>query len=545
MLLEADRRRRPPRCGARSSTGSSRHHDALRLRFARDGARVAAGARRGRGRRGSVGAIDLQRDCRGRGASAGRARRAAAAGEPRPRAGPAAARASCFDRGGRATRSLAVVDPSPGGGRRVLADPARGPGAALRQLERGERGAAGRRRRRSGSWARACSSSRAPSGPLAGERDVLAAVGAGAPVALAGGRSRTRARTRCVVRDGASTLSLSEDRDARLLQEVPRAYRTQINDVLLTALAEALARGRDGAGCWSTSKATAARTLFDDVDLSRTVGWFTALYPGGLDGRASAAGPGSIRRSRSSCGPVPATGSATARCATCGADAGAWLAAAPRPRSASTTSASSTRSWPAPPCSLRPRGAAARGTARPARARTRSTSLALVADGALELAVDLQPRSPRAETIERLAAGVLCARSTGVIAALRLAAGAAASRRRTSRWPASTRHELDALAAPGADVEDVYPLSPMQQLFLLDGMPRGSALGTRAVALRCGGTRPRALRRAWDRGVRAIPSSAPPSSGRARRPLQLVLRSGAAGADRRLAGPAPASRTRG
>ncbi|HEX8853769.1 MAG TPA: condensation domain-containing protein, partial [Pyrinomonadaceae bacterium] len=69
-----------------------------------------------------------------------------------------------------------------------------------------------------------------------------------------------------------------------LLQEVPKAYRTQINDVLLAALAEAV-------GDWSGRRQLLvdmeghgrADELFADVDLSRTVGWFTSVYPVLLD----------------------------------------------------------------------------------------------------------------------------------------------------------------------------------------------------------------------------------------------------------------------
>lgn len=82
-----------------------------------------------------------------------------------------------------------------------------------------------------------------------------------------------------------------------LLQEVPAAYRTQINDVLLTALVQAFAQWT-GERC--AKSATASRSLlvnleghgreeiFDNVDLSRTVGWFTSIFPVLLDlGEAS------------------------------------------------------------------------------------------------------------------------------------------------------------------------------------------------------------------------------------------------------------------
>ncbi|MFI5977266.1 condensation domain-containing protein, partial [Streptomyces sp. NPDC051452] len=67
-----------------------------------------------------------------------------------------------------------------------------------------------------------------------------------------------------------------------LLQRVPAAFRTRINDVLLAALGRVL---RDWAGAPVTIalEGHGREELFDDVDLSRTVGWFTTIYPVALD----------------------------------------------------------------------------------------------------------------------------------------------------------------------------------------------------------------------------------------------------------------------
>jgi non-ribosomal peptide synthase protein (TIGR01720 family) len=64
-----------------------------------------------------------------------------------------------------------------------------------------------------------------------------------------------------------------------LLQEVPAVYRTQVNDVLLTALALACARWSGRRRLLVDLAAHGREELFDDVDLSRTVGWFATLYP--------------------------------------------------------------------------------------------------------------------------------------------------------------------------------------------------------------------------------------------------------------------------
>ncbi|MFF8594821.1 condensation domain-containing protein, partial [Streptomyces sp. NPDC015220] len=69
---------------------------------------------------------------------------------------------------------------------------------------------------------------------------------------------------------------------AVLLQRVPGAFRTRINDVLLTALGRVL-RDWAGAPVTITLEGHGREELFDDVDLSRTVGWFTTLYPVALD----------------------------------------------------------------------------------------------------------------------------------------------------------------------------------------------------------------------------------------------------------------------
>ncbi|MEU9885449.1 amino acid adenylation domain-containing protein [Sphaerisporangium sp. NPDC051011] len=73
--------------------------------------------------------------------------------------------------------------------------------------------------------------------------------------------------------------SLSAEATEALLRDVPKAYRTQINDVLLTALGRVV-RDWTGSGTMLVALEGHGREeLFDDVDLSRTVGWFTSLFP--------------------------------------------------------------------------------------------------------------------------------------------------------------------------------------------------------------------------------------------------------------------------
>ncbi|WP_316528804.1 non-ribosomal peptide synthase/polyketide synthase [Kitasatospora brasiliensis] len=91
--------------------------------------------------------------------------------------------------------------------------------------------------------------------------------------------------------DGANTADTEESLNfalgvedtRRLLQDVPEAYRTRVNDVLLCALGRVLARWTGRRRVVVALEGHGREELFDGVDLSRTVGWFTALYPVALD----------------------------------------------------------------------------------------------------------------------------------------------------------------------------------------------------------------------------------------------------------------------
>ncbi|MFL6257211.1 MAG: condensation domain-containing protein, partial [Pyrinomonadaceae bacterium] len=74
-------------------------------------------------------------------------------------------------------------------------------------------------------------------------------------------------------------VSLDAEETRALLQDVPKAFRTQIDDVLLTALAVALARWTGTARVLFDLERHGREETFEGVDLSRTVGWFTSLFP--------------------------------------------------------------------------------------------------------------------------------------------------------------------------------------------------------------------------------------------------------------------------
>ena len=86
-----------------------------------------------------------------------------------------------------------------------------------------------------------------------------------------------------------------EDTQA-LLQEIPEVYRTQINDVLLAALVDVLTQWTQQETVCLNLEGHGREELFEDIDLSRTVGWFTTIFPVVLR-RGHPADPGDLLKS--------------------------------------------------------------------------------------------------------------------------------------------------------------------------------------------------------------------------------------------------------
>ncbi|MFL1387566.1 non-ribosomal peptide synthetase [Pseudomonas tritici] len=100
----------------------------------------------------------------------------------------------------------------------------------------------------------------------------LAGAQAALPVARPQGSLRNRDADTVSVR-------LDAEHTLQLLQQAPSAYRTQVNDLLLTALARVLCRWSGHASALIQLEGHGREALFDEVDLTRSVGWFTSAYP--------------------------------------------------------------------------------------------------------------------------------------------------------------------------------------------------------------------------------------------------------------------------
>ena len=77
-------------------------------------------------------------------------------------------------------------------------------------------------------------------------------------------------------------LGVTETRD--LLQSVPRVYHTEVNDLLLSALARTICSWMDSEAITVGLEGHGREWIGPGIDTSRTLGWFTNLYPVLLEG---------------------------------------------------------------------------------------------------------------------------------------------------------------------------------------------------------------------------------------------------------------------
>ncbi|HSK75700.1 MAG TPA: non-ribosomal peptide synthase/polyketide synthase [Thermoanaerobaculia bacterium] len=300
VLLKACRPLQPERV-ARGLAGIVRHHDALRLRFGRnadgwwqDNAGPEAAA--------PFLHVDLSALPGPRRTPALEAAAAAAQASLDLEHGPVV-RALWLDLGPAvASRLLLAVHHLVVDGvswRILLGDLIR----ACHQLEAGEELRFPPKTTSFQEWARRLEAY-ARSAELAAERDFWLSAAASRralPVDFPGG-ANLQASARTV------SVSLDPEETRALLQEVPAAYRTQINDVLLAALAETFAAWTGEPSLVVDLEAHGREELFPDVDLTRTVGWFTTQFPVRLSLPSPAAPGAALKRIKEELRAVPRGG---------------------------------------------------------------------------------------------------------------------------------------------------------------------------------------------------------------------------------------------
>ncbi|HEX2077660.1 MAG TPA: amino acid adenylation domain-containing protein [Longimicrobium sp.] len=348
-------------------------------------------------------------------------------------------------------------------------------------------------------WALALEAYAAAGGPD-GEAAYWMAQGAEgvAPLPVDGQGDRTMGAARSV------TVRLDAEETRALLQEVPAAYRTQVNDVLLAALADAVRRWTGGARVRLALEGHGREEeVAPGVDLTRTVGWFTSVYPVVLD-VSGAAGPGErLKRVKEQLRAVPLRGIGYGVLRYLGRDprVRAALAAQPEPEVGFNYLGQFDQGMAA---TERLRFAAGRLGPSTAPENRRTALLNVtgrVAGGVLQLEWTYAEGVHRRETVERVAGLYLEALRTLIAHCRQAGAGGCTP----SDFPLAglSQAQVDAVTA-GRRVEDLYPLSPLQEGMLFHALYGGGTQAYQAqVGQRLEGALDvEALRRAWAEVVR-------------------------------------------
>ncbi|GAA4791365.1 non-ribosomal peptide synthase/polyketide synthase [Streptomyces ziwulingensis] len=318
-----------------------------------------------------------------------------------------------------------------------------------------------------------------------------------APLPVDGDGGNTTADARAV------TVRLDRQRTDDLLRKVPGVYRTRVDDVLLTALGRVLA-GWTGRRTVAVGLEGHGREdqLFEDVDLSRTVGWFTTLFPVALDVPDGDWGT-ALKSVKEQVRAVPGRGLGHGALRHLAPDAG--LADAPMPGVSfnylgrfdwSAEGGTLVRSVPG---GLD--GAEAPDTVRPHLLDV----VARVEDGELEITWHYSRGLHREETVAALAAGLRGALEEIVAHCADPRAGG----RTPSDFPLVRIDQaaVDRVVGDGRDVEDLFPLTPMQAGMLFHSLldPDARTYVNQVQLVLSGVTDPHALAEAWQRTADANP----------------------------------------
>jgi amino acid adenylation domain-containing protein/non-ribosomal peptide synthase protein (TIGR01720 family) len=296
------------------------------------------------------------------------------------------------------------------------------------------------------------------------------------------------------------SISLDSERTSELLKEVPRVYRTEINDVLLTALTMALSNRTDSSRILIDLEGHGREDLFGDVDLSRTVGWFTSAFPVAL-GPARVSNPGdSLKTIKEQLRRVPNHGIGYGLLRYMSEDEELMQRFASRPRAEVVFNYFGQLDQLLTDSPLFLLAGESVGPTRSPRG-TRSHLLEIncrVAGGNFRADFTYNENFDTRARIEDLGETFIEALDSIISHCLSPEAGG----RTPSDFPLVkiTQHELDRLIGTGSNIDDVYPLSPMQRDMLLQMLSSpGSDLGVITLAYSFRGTlNLEALEWAWE-----------------------------------------------
>ncbi|MBR0962440.1 non-ribosomal peptide synthetase, partial [Bradyrhizobium japonicum] len=290
-------------------------------------------------------------------------------------------------------------------------------------------------------------------------------------------------------------LSFETEWTQRLLADAPSAYRTQINDLLLAGLARAVWQWSGQDDVLVELEGHGREQLSGDLDLSRTVGWFTTAFPVRLAGGSEDFSL-LIKTVKEELRGIPVRGLGYGVLGHLGSDEQRMaLSHVCEPRIAFNYLGQIDSGDDA--AALFKMTAESAGPSRDASSALRRwlSVNGTVRDGRLCLSFGFGRKRYRRETVERLAALYEAALRELVEHCTGGACGLTPSDVALSGLGQA---ELDRLALDWREIEDIYPLSPMQQGMLFHAMHDGeSGLYVNQVAAEIRGLDAAKLRRAW------------------------------------------------
>ncbi|BDH12172.1 non-ribosomal peptide synthase/polyketide synthase [Streptomyces hygroscopicus] len=294
------------------------------------------------------------------------------------------------------------------------------------------------------------------------------------------------------------TVRLGRTETDALLRQVPDVYRTQVNDVLLSALGRTLARwsGRDTV--LIGVEGHGREDLFDDLDLSRTVGWFTAEFPLALSVAPDADWRDTVRSVKEQLRAVPLRGLSYGALRHLAPEN--RLPDAPAPRvgfnyHGQWDIASGDR--PSDDGLYRAALPPAGQDTDPDETRTYLLDVTgVVQDGRLELGWTYPPAMYDESTVRRLAEETVAALTDLIAHCARPDTGG----RTPSDFPLARldQHQVDLVAGDGREVADIHPLTPLQAGMLFHGLVDSAGAYFDQMAVRIAGVAdPHAFAAAW------------------------------------------------
>ena len=291
------------------------------------------------------------------------------------------------------------------------------------------------------------------------------------------------------------TATLTDEQTELLLRQVPAVYHSQVNDLLLTALAESF-RPWSGRESLLVDVEGHGREDIGDIDVSRTLGWFTSIYPVRVSLKSGARLDGSLQSVKDQLRQIPDKGIGYGLLRD-------QLTGLPQAQVLfnylgqfdQVVAGSRLFSFAGEPVGLWHH------------AKGRRTHLievlARVAGGHLEVQFNFSRNVHSRTTVEQIAARY----SAALMQLINLSRAADAQRWSVADFPLAKLEaaELVGILRSRPALEDIYPLSPMQKLFYSMEASAGQLGFEQWRFVLRGSLDTAALRRGWERVIERHP----------------------------------------